>query len=432
VSNPSPSVLSVNTVAELADALGRLRRWARSGPADDPPTLRVLADRAGVPLTTIANALSGRTLPGTKVVYEFARACGLPDDELPLWTEARQRAADDRRIRRQPPAAPATPGPPAPVTGTAAVLTAVPATVAASYLATLAPYEAGQNLTAMTETAAVACLRVMPTHVVLDCLTAMVPTSAARLIQAEDLVLAADQLQLMALPVGQAVLAALPTAVASRLLFEMPRTAALGLVSRMTTAWKTALMNDAALPTALAIEVLYSTDYAWATRVLGSIDAARAGKIIATVAPDAAAGLLAGLPTARACDLLTRTTPDRAGPILTEADPHHAAGLLAALPTTTATTILAAIPKADAADILAALDSGRRRHLLANTGPRRGPIPRPAVTITAPGPADDPDHRDASGRAVLSATVARLFPDRRPGPSPADGGQTQPLTGYGR
>ncbi|MEV4283031.1 magnesium transporter MgtE N-terminal domain-containing protein [Actinoplanes xinjiangensis] len=417
MSNPyaaPPDVLSVNTVAELADALGRLRRWARPGPAADPPTLRVLADRTGIPLTTIANALSGRTLPGTRVVYEFARACGLPEDDLPLWTEARQRAADSRRARRRPPAAAVTAGLPAPVTDTAAVLTVIPATVAASYLATLAPYEAGQNLTAMTEAAAVDCLAVMPTHVVLDCLTAMVPAAAARLLQAEDLVLAADQLHLLPLPVGQAVLAALPTAVASRLLFEMPRTAALGLVSGMTTAWKTALMTDPALPTALAIEVLYSTDYTWAISVLTTIDAARAGKIIASVAPDAAAGLLTGLPTARGCDLLTRTDPDRAGLILAEADPHQGATLLATLSTTTATAILAVMPQAEAGELLAAMDSGRRRHLLANTEPRRASVLRAATPSPQPARTAGPGHRDPSSRAVLSATVARLFPDHRP------------------
>ncbi|MCP2260585.1 hypothetical protein LX15_004303 [Streptoalloteichus tenebrarius] len=46
-----------------------------------------------LPHSTLASALSRRTLPRPEIVAAFAAACGCPDEEIPRWLEARLRLA---------------------------------------------------------------------------------------------------------------------------------------------------------------------------------------------------------------------------------------------------------------------------------------------------------------------------------------------------
>jgi Mg/Co/Ni transporter MgtE/transcriptional regulator with XRE-family HTH domain len=92
----------IRSLADLGRELRALRLAApRPSLADDPLTLRDLAELTGLPRSTLGNAESGRILPRAEVVYRVALACGVPADRIAAWTAARNRIAG-RRDRARP------------------------------------------------------------------------------------------------------------------------------------------------------------------------------------------------------------------------------------------------------------------------------------------------------------------------------------------
>jgi hypothetical protein len=84
-----PDPAQLRTVSELAEALGRLRRWAGG------PSFRELSSRCerGLPApSTFQAMLQGGRLPAMDQVLVFVTALGLHDD-LPQWAHAWRRVA---------------------------------------------------------------------------------------------------------------------------------------------------------------------------------------------------------------------------------------------------------------------------------------------------------------------------------------------------
>lgn len=84
-----PDLSHIRTVADLADALERLRRWAGA------PSLREISGRCEHSLPshgTFSAMLRGNRLPAMDQVLVFVTALGLHDD-LPQWADAWRRVA---------------------------------------------------------------------------------------------------------------------------------------------------------------------------------------------------------------------------------------------------------------------------------------------------------------------------------------------------
>lgn len=91
--NLKPDPARIRSVADLADALDRLRRWAGN------PSLREISSRCegGHPShSTFSNMLRGERFPAMDQVLVFVTALGLHDD-LPEWAAAWRRV--DLRVR---------------------------------------------------------------------------------------------------------------------------------------------------------------------------------------------------------------------------------------------------------------------------------------------------------------------------------------------
>ncbi|MEO3841127.1 helix-turn-helix domain-containing protein [Streptomyces sp. B22F1] len=112
----APRPEQLRTRAEYLAALRELRTWSGL-------TYRELEAKAGthadsLPASTIATALGRTTLPRERFVDAFTRACGLAEQDVGPWLEARRRIAtrehappppekDDDREPAPPPAGPA-------------------------------------------------------------------------------------------------------------------------------------------------------------------------------------------------------------------------------------------------------------------------------------------------------------------------------------
>ncbi|WP_229070923.1 magnesium transporter MgtE N-terminal domain-containing protein [Actinoplanes sp. DH11] len=393
-SEQRPNPLSVRTVSELARQLRLLRlRVPRPQPTDDPLTLRALAAMTALPVSTLCNAESGRILPRTEVVYRIAQACGAPPEDLPLWTQARQRAAENRAR----PARPTNPvkvrdGQVVAATEKASIIEELPSLTAASYLDTLAPHVAAECLTTIDRRAAAERLSVMSLSHAAECLALMAPIIAAELLQTEKPTMAVEHLQAMPARACRHVLAAMATHDAAQWLSFLSRNIAYSLAAEMPLAWKATLLITTTLPTALATELLFTGRYEWAVSVLCDMPTNRAANLLATMAADPASGLLTGLPQQRAAELIAAMPASRAAFILTETEDDTLEQILVEMPAQLAATVLANLPARRAARYLARCKPRRMNQLLSLTLPPRAatmrqllvPAPQSLPFVAAP------------------------------------------------
>ncbi|MGV4892162.1 helix-turn-helix domain-containing protein [Streptomyces viridosporus] len=89
-----PQPAQASTPAEFTAALRRLRLWTGL-------TYRQLEDKAAaytdtLPASTVATTLGRATLPRERFVDAFTRACGLGEEEVRQWLEARRRIATQK------------------------------------------------------------------------------------------------------------------------------------------------------------------------------------------------------------------------------------------------------------------------------------------------------------------------------------------------
>ncbi|PZG52856.1 hypothetical protein C1I98_06690 [Spongiactinospora gelatinilytica] len=89
----APDPEQARTAAEFVAGMRRLRSWSGL-------SYRQLAQRAAaagrvLPHNTLAAALQRDTLPRKDLLVAFAKACGLPDEEVAAWTAARYRLSEE-------------------------------------------------------------------------------------------------------------------------------------------------------------------------------------------------------------------------------------------------------------------------------------------------------------------------------------------------
>lgn len=331
-----PNPASVQTREDLARQL-TLLRLSTPGPRPGRTlTMRELSDRSKhsgceVAHSTIGNAESGRILPSGEVVYGIAKACGLPDIEIRLWLDARERVW----LQQHRPTLPTTMSSP--------TVTANQAT--------------GQALLAMHPARALRTLVEMGTEQAADMLVTMSQDAQLHFVTRLKPPFAAATISEMLPQLAGSLLDQMPPEQALTLLriLELDRMAS--LVVQMETAG-VCLVLDAMDPT-MAVRLLAAIDPAKAGRLLAwmnsrleqraehgystrgladpgallaALDQAAAVRLLATLEDTAAAGrLLATLNEQSAGELLAALDQDAAGRLLLALDEKSAGRLLAAM-----------------------------------------------------------------------------------------------------
>ncbi|MEV6305008.1 helix-turn-helix domain-containing protein [Actinoplanes sp. NPDC051861] len=378
----------MNTVAELAELLRRLRLTAdRPSPTDDPPTLRELAVLTGLPHSTLGNAESGRVLPRVEVVYRFAQACGVPADQLAWWTQARNRAAGRRRRPAHPVPPRARPAPAARTPSTATddpaqaeqlrnEITGVPLDRAAELLASrppetmigflqrLHPTLVAKLLATMDPVLATGHLNGLQPRYAVACLNEMDPAPAARLLTLKTVGDAVTHLALMRPPAAAAALLLMPTAVLAQRLSHLDVDLVRTTVQELPLQTRITMLTGTPLPQALTAELLFSLSLTETMTLLSTTDASIAARVLVMLPPDPAAGFLTALPVQKAAKLLTRMPADHAAHLLLEMTGHQAAALLTALRPRAAGAVLSHTPVLCVARLLAWLPDTLRHRLL--------------------------------------------------------------------
>lgn len=89
--SPAPQPARLRTRAEYLAALRTLRTW--SGLTYRELEAKALTHADSLPASTIATTLGRTTLPRERFVDAFTRACGLAEQDVGAWLEARRRIA---------------------------------------------------------------------------------------------------------------------------------------------------------------------------------------------------------------------------------------------------------------------------------------------------------------------------------------------------
>ncbi|XVV10940.1 magnesium transporter MgtE N-terminal domain-containing protein [Actinoplanes sp. CA-131856] len=390
---PAPDPRAVESAADLAEQLRRLRMSAgRPSPIDNPLTLRELAVLTGLPHSTLGNAESGRVLPRVEVVYRIAQACGVPVEQLPWWTAARNRVAMGRR--RPSPHAVAAPLPRENhgLSGSvvadehnsqadallvelggvgfekaAGWLATQPAESVTAFLRRLHPALRANLLAVMDPVLATGHLAALPPSDIVACLNHMDSGAAARLLTLAPATDAVTHLAQIRPQAAVDALVAMPaTALADRL-SHLDDEVMRQTVRRLPLARRTALLTAAPLPEALCSELLFSLGFDDLAALLTTLTPGVAARLLVALPPDPAAGLLAHLPASEAARLLKRLPCDHAAARLAAMTDQQAAGRLSRLPTRAAGEALSQMPAPCAARILAWVSDARRTAMLRQT-----------------------------------------------------------------
>ncbi|SNY72818.1 magnesium transporter MgtE N-terminal domain-containing protein [Paractinoplanes atraurantiacus] len=404
--SPAPVVLPdprlVTTVADLGEQLHRLRLAAsRPAPTDNPLTLRELAVLTGLPHTTLGNAESGRVLPRVEVVYRVAKACGVPPEQLSWWTQARNRAAGQKRRKVHataplPRPSPADDGDALTVRGSSAadeepvtpeqllqelggvgveraaeqLSTRHPESVAV-FLGQLHPGLVANVLATMDPVIATGHLsRLQPDHVA-ACLNEMSPMAVARLLALRPVADAAGYLSLMRPDNATAALLTMPTDALGQRLAHLNFDLARQIVHGMPAPQRMALLTGSPLPEAVFAEILFSVSLPETITFLATAPTTTAARALTVLSADLAAGLLNALHPPRAAKLLSAMPAEQATARLMQMTGEQAAVLLGLLPLRTVGAILAHLPLPTAARLLAWVPADRREPVLQHTRAER-------------------------------------------------------------
>ncbi|SDT39817.1 magnesium transporter MgtE N-terminal domain-containing protein [Actinoplanes derwentensis] len=372
-----PDPRSIRTVEDLAHRLAQLRRTApREHLEQDQPTIRQLSDATGLPRSTLSDAECGRSLPSVKVVCRIASACGIPDDELVMWVEARDRAAQharftrrgsgypdavelarlvpDDEVRRPALAAVAyLRSQSVPVDGELdVVLDALPITVCAGHLSRMDPDAAAE------------CLNLLPLEKGVECLRRLNPEVSAGLLRREAPAIAAEHLQMLPPPDSRRLLHRLPLIEAGRLLQAMPRVAATKLMESMPPGWIRDLITGRDVASSLAADLIFTIGYRQSLVLLTSLPQPRLVGILAAMDHESAAGVLGHLHPVRVRKILAIFQDGRVRQILLHLAETDAAAALAGMPGKRAAGLVAELPPDRAADILHHVPTDRRAQIV--------------------------------------------------------------------
>jgi flagellar motility protein MotE (MotC chaperone) len=363
----------VRSLADLGRQLRALRLAAsRPNPDDDPLTVRDLADRTGIPRSTLGNAESGRVLPRTEVVYRVAQACGVPDDEIPDWTAARNRVA--RRANRTQPSrsvatrssAPERPPAGEPVDSAivreqlrrldqgpaASQLQRLPVPAVTEYLESMHSASAATYLEQMEPDFAAACLTFMTCDQAAECLSWMDRSKAQQLLECEETALSVMHLRQMQTTAAAAAIAGMSAEVAAerlnRLSGDVASRIARGLPPKAKKAW--ILAGD--LSERLTLELLFGLDYRQIVQLLEAATMQQAAKLLARMPHDPAAGVLTALRRRRRLALFGELSPEVGGRLLGEIPVDIGIDAVESLPTRLVASLLAQADRTKAALLL--------------------------------------------------------------------------------
>ncbi|WBB58666.1 XRE family transcriptional regulator [Streptomyces sp. WMMC500] len=107
--SPAPQPAELRTRAEYVAALRALRTW--SGLTYRELEAKATTHADSLPASTIATTLGRATLPRERFVDAFTRACGLAEQDVAAWLEARRRIATHEHAAPAAEPAPAAPQP---------------------------------------------------------------------------------------------------------------------------------------------------------------------------------------------------------------------------------------------------------------------------------------------------------------------------------
>ncbi|GAA1605131.1 hypothetical protein GCM10009828_035220 [Actinoplanes couchii] len=368
----------VTTVAELGRQLTLMRLNApRPTPAHEPLTLRELSRSTGIPRSTLGNAESGRILPRARVVYAFAKGCGVAEEQLAVWTEARNRLAHAVRNRRRDPdyalvgevarrLAESSGDAPLQL-ARRAVESRSPNGVTADLdkvLEAMSPEECAEHLELMPPAAAAACLHLLAPQRGAWALEFLDRGLAAILLEAEDPAMAAEHLQLLDFHIARQVLPLIPTATTSSILGNMPRHDAKVLVSRMPMAWTSAVVLNEVVPVAMAADLLLTMQRGQRSRVLESAETSRIVGLLSALASHEAGKVLRGLSAAQVKCILMEMPDIKVARILGELPVAGVPDLLTTGTIERAATLLTYLSVGRAAEALNQIGPDRRAAIL--------------------------------------------------------------------
>ncbi|WP_127504084.1 magnesium transporter MgtE N-terminal domain-containing protein [Actinoplanes solisilvae] len=382
----APQPHTVHTVSELAAALKELRlRTPRREMTDELLSLRELSELTGVPRSTLCNAESGRVLPSARVVFHVARACGVTQDELASWVDARHRIARSQS-RRTVQAARATTAPAqvdddqdgidgmirivgrletADPAAVMPMLKSLPPDAVGQHLATLHAPVAAQHLASMGPGPAAEASLHMSVEQVAECMGWMEPTAAERILRGYDFPAAAELLQRMPTAVAASVISALPAEISAETLSHLPPDALDGIIPGIPIRTREALVNSDRMPDRLAVKLLFGLSFG---RIIALFESSypleRCAELLTAIPGDAAAGLLAALPTRRRRALIHRTGLDEIGRKIAQATAETVADVLDGVAPETSAAVLGEFAVDRAAAVLHRLRHDLRARIL--------------------------------------------------------------------
>jgi flagellar motility protein MotE (MotC chaperone)/DNA-binding XRE family transcriptional regulator len=371
----------IQSLADLGRQLRALRLAApRPDPADDPLTLRDLAELTGVPRSTLGNAESGRILPRTEVVYRVALACGVPAADIPDWTAARNRVA--RRAGGTRPPRPAAHPPPGRVSAgepdgvlvqlrglslepTAGQLQRLPVPPVAEYLEGIRSASAAAYLEEMETAFAADCLSHMTIDQAAECLSWMEPSKAGLLLEFEEVALSVAHVRQMRTTAATAAIAGMAADVAAERLNRLSGDVASRITQGLPPKAKRALILAEDLPERLTLELLFGLDYRQTVQLLETATTRQAATLLARMPDDPAAGVLTALRRRSRLALFGQLSPEAGGRLLNELPMVVGIDAVESLPTGLVAAMLAQADMTKAALLLECLPAGRKDAALA-------------------------------------------------------------------
>jgi len=403
----APELHAVHTVADLAAVLKELRLCApRRELTDELISLRELSEITGIPRSTLCNAESGRVLPSAKVVFRVAQACGVAEEELTTWVDARHRVARSRSRRAVranrtvtdpfdglPDAAavdderPGIDGmvsivgrlesaDPAAVTP---MLKHLPPAAVGKYLAQLHAPVAAQHLSSMEPRRAAEALAFMTADQVAECMGWMEPSAAQRLLRPFDHTVSAELLRRMPVAVAASVISAMPAAISAETLSNLPPLTMDGIIPGIPIETRESLVASDRMPDKLAVKLLFGLSF---SRIIALFETSytleRCAELLTAIPGDAAAGLLAALTTRRRRALIRQVGIEDVGRKLSRATAETVADVLDGLAAETSTALLAEVGVDLSASVLKLISPEFRARILGFMTPVMASIVREA------------------------------------------------------
>jgi flagellar motility protein MotE (MotC chaperone) len=403
----APEPTSIRTVADLAVALKNLRLCApRRELTDDLVSLRRLSELTDIPRSTLCNAESGRILPSARVVFHVARACGVDQEQLAAWVDARHRVARSRSNRTTRPeymamnsqaGMPDTSASANENSGTDGLVRIVgrleamdpdavmpmlrhlPSEAIGMHLAKLHAPVAAQHLSSMKPGQAAEALAYMSADQVAECMGWMEPSAAQGLLGRYDPTVSIEFLRRMPSAVAASIISAMPAEAFAETLSNLPPDAIDAIIPGLPLETQEALVTSDRIPDELAVKVLFGLSFSRILALLESLPSLeRCAELLTAIPADAAAGLLAALKPRRRRTLLDQVGVKEAGRMASLAPAETVAEVLSGIAPRTSAAVLGETGVDRAASVLNKLPREARRSILECMSPLMATVVRNA------------------------------------------------------